>query len=230
MPNCASWVRPIAQEAPNEEETVQVMRNADRLARRMTGTHASSLGLHSAVYFYSANGRHQPTAVLAMAAFLMQLEADNRFFEFTSARATFEQFLLDHKMYVNQLTTKYGSMAKGYRQLKDYFWHVLNLFVSGNSVDQVSAELLAHDRYHALVKERPMKTKKAKAFSQDVKQWAFLSKALEKSFECHLCKARIDTKAMQLDHVVDKKSGGIGSGDNALWAHPYCNSTFKDHT
>ena len=73
----------IEQGKPNEEETLEVMRHANTLARRVTGTHPSSLGLHPAVYFYSASGRHQPTAVLAMSAMLMEFTATNSFLKFT---------------------------------------------------------------------------------------------------------------------------------------------------
>lgn len=212
---------------PDESATLNVLRTAERMARRMTGVHASSLGLHPAVYFYSASGRHQPTAVLAMAALIVDLEAASKFSDFTKVRAAFEDFLVEHKAFINQITTKYGSMAKGYRQMKDYFSYVLEGFIAGRAKEEVVSSLATHDRYHTLVKENPITTKKVKDFSQATKQFAFLRDALSKTFQCHICGARIDTKAMQLDHAIDKKAGGLGDGENAKWAHPYCNSTFK---
>lgn len=201
-------VQPIQHGKPDEQGTVQAIRDAAKLARRMTGKHASSLGLHPAVYFYSANGRHQPTAVLAMASLLVHLESGDRFNEFTRVRAKYEQFLLEHKIFVNQLTTKYGSMAKGYRQLRDYFLFVLELFMQDRSVDDVTNALQAHDRYQTLVKERPILSAQSKDFSQSLKQWAFLNEAMEKAFVCGICGARIDNKAMQLDHVQELHDGG----------------------
>jgi hypothetical protein len=220
-------VAPVTHKPADESATLRTMRLSNKLARRMTGKHPSSLGLFPAVYFYSSNGRHQPTAVLAISALLMDLESNGRLDEFTSVRARYEQFLVDHKMFVNQMVTQYGSMAKGYRQLKEYFAFVLQLVVQGKSTEAILSGLREHERYQRLVKERPTKTVKVKDFSQDLKQWAFLRDALAKSIECGICKARIDTKAMQLDHADDKQYGGVGSGDNARWAHPYCNSTFK---
>jgi hypothetical protein len=32
---------------------------------------------------------------------------------------------------------------------------------------------------------------------------------------------------MHLDHVKDKSKGGAADIDNAEWAHPFCNSTYK---
>src|SRR5439155_12804436 len=49
-------VLPIKREAADEEKTINCLRQAERLAHRITGTHPSSLGLHPAVYFYSTNG------------------------------------------------------------------------------------------------------------------------------------------------------------------------------
>lgn len=216
--------RPVS---PDEAETLKVMRNADKLARRITGTHASSLGLHPAVYFYSATGRHQPTAVLAMAALVLEMEKTNEFARFTAVRAKFEQFLIDHKSFVNQMTTKYGSMAKGYRQLKDYFAFVLSKFMEGKTPEEVAGALGAHERYHTLVKEKSIESKQPKEYSQSLKQWAFLRDALSNSMECAICKARIDHKAMTLDHAIEKSAGGAASGSNAQWTHPYCNSTYK---
>lgn len=220
-------LRLVDQAKPNELETLAVMRNADKLARRITGTHASSLGLHPAVYFYAASGRHQPTTVLAMSSLIMELFDVDEFKKFTSVRSIFEQFLLDHKMFVNQLTVKHGSMAKGYRQIKDYYHFILNCFIDNKTAEEVEVELRVHDRYQILVKEKPILTKKPKAFTQKLKQLVYLNEALAKSFKCALCGAYIDTKSMHLDHKLDKKNGGVGTADNARWLHPYCDSTYK---
>ncbi|MBL8299518.1 MAG: DUF262 domain-containing protein [Rhodanobacteraceae bacterium] len=218
----------IEKARPDESKTLAVMRSTDRLARRLSGTHASSLGLHPAVYFYAANGRHQPTAVLAVAALIQKISRTNSLNEFTRVRAKFEDFLLEHKMFVNQLTTAYGSMAKGYRQISDYMEYVLNLFISGLESDQILLNLRDHDRYQRLVKEKPVRSSKAKEFSQDLKQFVFLKQTLESSFVCSICDARVDNKAMTLDHVKEKRDGGIAIAENAKWVHPYCNSTYKD--
>ncbi len=217
----------VNQEKPNESATVAVMKNADKLSRRITGTHPSSLGLHPAVYFYAANGRHQPTAVLAIASLLMELEAKDEFLKFTSLRNRFEQFLLEHKMYVNQITLRYGSMSKGYRQLKEYYLYVLEKISEGKTAKEIEDILKEHERYQILVKEKPILTKKPKAFSQNLKQIAYITEALEKSFICSVCGARIDTKSMHLDHAQDKSEGGLGVSENARWLHPYCDSTYK---
>jgi len=222
-------VKPVEKVVPNEEATLTAMRNADKLAKRMTGTHASSLGLLPAIYFYSLSARHQPTSVLAMGALLMELDTNDGFNEFTRVRAPFEQFLVDNKPFVNQLTVRHGSMAKGYRQQKDYLLFVMNAFAEGKAAEQVLDDLRNHSTYRTLVKDPPVKTTKSKEFSGELKSWAFISNALEQAIKCDLCGARLDNKSMQLGHIVDRKDNGSGSGDNAAWEHPFCNSTYKHH-
>jgi hypothetical protein len=217
----------LPKQEVSEEATLKVLGSADRLARRLTGVHASSLGLHPAIYFYSANGRHQPTAVLATAALLVDLEDSEKLLEFTSVRRPFEDFLVEHKMFVNQLTTQHGSMAKGYRQLKDYFQFVLTQFMEGKRAEDVTLLLRDHDRYQRLVKERPITTDKPKPFSRNLKQLVILRETLSKAIECHWCHARVDSKSMHLDHVIDRDDGGLGDDANARLCHPYCDSTYK---
>jgi hypothetical protein len=225
----AREIKPVEKIVADEKSTLDVMREADALARRMTGTHSSSLGLLPAIYFYSSNLRHQPTSVLAMAALLMELETSEKLIEFTRVRAKFEQFLVDNKPFINQLTVRHGSMAKGYRQQKDYLLFVLDLFLKGMSSEAILLEMKEHASYRTLVKEEPIKTARSKSFSGELKKWAFLSNAIENAAKCDLCNARLDNKSMQLGHVKDRKDNGIGSGENAAWEHPFCNSTFKPH-
>jgi hypothetical protein len=171
-------IQPVENEKPNEANTLSVMKNTAKLARTMTGTHASSLGLHPAVYFYASNARHQPTAVLAMAFLLMEISAKNEFNIFSGVRSKFENFLIEHKIFVNQLTVRHGSMAKGYRQLKEYFRFVLEGFIEGKTAEEIEAALSTHEKYHALVKEKPILTKQPKAFSQKLKQFMVIKTAL----------------------------------------------------
>ena len=220
-----------ADNAPlDEQATVEAVRLTNKLIRRITGTNPSSLGLHPAVYFYSANGRHQPTTVLAMALLVREMEVSNEFANFTSVRNLFEEFMIEHKMFVNQLTVRHGSMVKGFRQIKDYFEFVLKAFTAGKSTQDILSELHQHDKYQILIKERPTPTVKSKEFSGKLINLKFLSDSLSKAFRCGVCGARIDNKSMNLDHVQDKSAGGIGSSENAQWTHPYCNSTHKQHT
>lgn len=217
-----------ARAKPDEAETRGVIGNAARLCRRITGTHPSSLGLHPAVYFYSANGRHQPTTVLAMAQLLVDVEKQDRFLEFTRSRKVFEGFLVHHKMYVNQLTVRHGSMVKGYAPIRDYYEFLLSQVGAGANEKGIETALRESDKYQTLVKEKPTLSKKAKPFSANAKQFKLLSDVLERAFVCNVCGARIDKKSMHLDHKQDKSRGGTADLANGQWLHPYCDSTYKN--
>jgi hypothetical protein len=225
--NKKKYLIPQGHAKPDEAPTVKTIKETERLILRITGTHPSSLGLHPGVYFYATNFRHQPTAVLAVAKLIMDLEQSNGFIEFTDYRAAFEQFLINHKMYINQLTVKHGSMVKGYLHIRDYYQFVFDRLREGKIETEIEAALAADGKYQTLVKERPTPSKKAKPFSQDAKNSKLLSDVLETAFVCTMCRARIDKKAMHLDHVKDKSKGGAADIDNAEWAHPFCNSTYK---
>jgi hypothetical protein len=217
----------IPQEPPDEAKTLECLSNAKKLTNRITGAHESSLGLHPAVYFYAVNGRHQPTAVLAIASLLMDLEKEKLFNEFTRVRKSFEDFLVEHKMYVNQMTVKHGSMTKGYRQLKDYYKFVLDGFIANKTDAEIEMLLHDHEKYQSLVKEKPILTKKPKNFSSAVKQLTVITEVLDAAPVCDLCLARKDLKATHVDHIKNRSRGGLGTADNARLLHPYCDSTYK---
>lgn len=214
---------------PEEEPTILAMKETVRLVNRITTTSPSSLGLHPAVYFYATNFRHQPTAVLAVARFVRDLVDSDRLLEFTKNRARFEEFLVSHKMYINQLTLKHGSLVKGFTKIRDYYQFILECVGLALSVAEIEEKLAANEKYQTLVKERPITSKKVKAFTQDAKNVKLLNDVLEKAFTCNLCGARIDKKSMHLDHIKGKAQGGTADLDNSQWLHPYCDSTAKAH-
>jgi len=217
----------VEQSAVDEPATLKCLKHTQELADRITGDDPSSLGLHPAVYFYSVSGRHQPTSVLAVAALIMDLEKENKFIEFTKVRAGFENFLLEHKMYVNQLTSQYGSMTKGFRPVRDYYRFVLECLWQGKSNSEIEVALNENEKYRRLVKEKPILTSQAKKFSKAVKQYLVITDSLEHASTCELCKARFDPKSTHSDHIKDRSKGGLGSGDNGRLLHPYCDSTYK---
>jgi hypothetical protein len=222
-------VKPQAHVELDENATLAYLRQADKLAKRITGKHPSSLGLLPAVYFYSLSQRHQPTSVLAMAAFIKQLDSTDKFIAFTRHRAAFEQFLAENKPFINQLTVKHGSMAKGYKQQKDYLMFVFEAIGAGKNGDQILSEMQVHPSYRALVRDVPIQTENKQDFSRGMKKYSFIANAIENAQKCDLCGARMDSKSMQLGHIKDKSQGGLANSDNAAWEHPFCNSTYKPY-
>ncbi|MFA5261205.1 MAG: DUF262 domain-containing protein, partial [Candidatus Omnitrophota bacterium] len=119
---CISNNKKAKDEIPDDVDgnlTMQYLRNTGKLVRRIASVHPSSLGLHPAVYFYSSKGRYQPTAFLAIIELMKEFEQNSSFLAFTKIRADFEDFLIKHKSFINQVTLKHGSSMKGYMPLKN---------------------------------------------------------------------------------------------------------------
>jgi hypothetical protein len=74
------------------QATLACLKACRKIVNRLSGNHASSLGLHPAVYFYSVTGRYQPTAFMAIVAMMRAFEERNYFKEFISVRRRFEEF------------------------------------------------------------------------------------------------------------------------------------------
>ena len=54
--------------------TVEVLRKCRKIAYLINANHASSLGLHPAVYFYSKTGRHKTASFFAITDFIIELD------------------------------------------------------------------------------------------------------------------------------------------------------------
>ena len=98
----------VTETVPKDDDgsgTVAFLKRVRRVAYRISGTHASSLGLHPVVYFYGATGRFQPTSFFGVVELVKKLENTDSFAEFTRVRRKFEDFLLSHK-YLSDLALR----------------------------------------------------------------------------------------------------------------------------
>lgn len=210
------------------DETIKFLNSCKAIANRMSGTHPSSLGLHPVVYFYSSSGRYQPTAFLAVVAFLQEIDSKNGFREFTKVRRAFEDFLLAHRILVNQVTVKYGSGPKGYARLKQLFGFVLGELQIGRTEGDVLDKMETHKDFSFLQPREVVASEVGKDFGTDAKSTIFLRDALKDPLRCGICGGLIHRNAISIDHVVRKADGGSGDPDNGQLTHPYCNTTVKN--
>jgi hypothetical protein len=209
-------------------ETIKFLRNTRKIINRITGLHPSSLGLHPAVYFYSATGRHQPTAFLAVVELMREFERANAFEQFISVRAKFEQFILDNKSFSNQVTVKIGSGAKGFQRLKNLYMRVFEKLKEGHDNPAI-LELLRQDKeFSFLTPDERLVEGNSSQFSRETKSATFLRDAITGAPRCNICKSLLHFNSIQIDHVVRKADGGLGILENAQLAHPFCNSTVKN--
>ena len=216
------------KEDDSGEATLKMLSACRRVVDRISGTHPSSLGLHPVVYFYSSTGRYQPTAFLATVATVRTLEASKRFREFTKVRRQFEDFLLAHRVFVNQVTVKYGSGAKGYARLQQLLEFLIGQFAEGKTVAEIIAAMAKHADFSYLQPAEKIATEAGKDFTAEAKSAVFLRDALKDPLRCAICTGLIHRNAITIDHVVRRSEGGKGATDNGQLAHPFCNTTVKN--
>jgi hypothetical protein len=230
LANDAITARSVKQLAADLDgtETLTYLQTVRRVAQRMSGTNAASLGIHPAVYVYGANGRHQPTSFLALVALVKDLEKRNQFPSFTKVRRQFEDFWLAHKHFANQLTRKFGSGIKGYERLVKLWQVIIEQLLAGKNIDEVEGVLLPDDRFSFLTLKEDARPRKGKTFSTETKSEVFMKEALGTVLTCKICRGYIHVNSITMDHIVRKQDGGLGIIDNAQLAHPYCNTGFKE--
>lgn len=209
--------------------TVRFLKSAKKVLTRITGTHPSSLGLHPVVYFYSAAGRYQPTAFLAMVSFVKWLELKNKFIEFTNIRKEFEKFCLKYKTIPNQITVKLGSTNKGgSKRLTEMYQFLYEQLSSGTTEANLPSAFATNPKFAFLGFEEQFTETENKDFSTNVKSAIFIKDALTNPVRCRICDGLIHLNSMTFDHVERKQDGGQGRDNNGQLAHPFCNTTYKN--
>ncbi|WP_112264995.1 HNH endonuclease family protein [Lentzea terrae] len=219
---------PLADDVEGDA-TLKCMRAVRKVATRVSGNLPSSLGLHPAVYFYSATGRFQPAAFLATVELIQDLEKRGKLREFTSMRARFEEFLVEYKYFLNQLVRRYGSLQKSVAPMLAMYQAILNSVHagrSGNDIVQDLKKLPALEKTIEVLTEEDRKF--GPTFSGKTKTAIYLKSALERAERCGICGARLSANSATVDHIVRKQDGGLGTPSNGQLSHPYCNSGFKE--
>jgi hypothetical protein len=206
--------------------TVKCLNSTLKVVRRITTTHASSLGLHPALYFYSDKGRYQPTALLAWIEIIKEFEATREFEKFILHRKKFEAGLIVLKQVTNQVTVKYGSSLKGYKQLKDVYLKIYALIIENDNLDTLRKDLKI--AFPFLNLESQPNAIQNPNFSRDTKSEIFLTQALNSAQQHKICSGFIHSNSMTVDHIHRKEDGGKGDATNGQLAHPFCNSTIKN--
>jgi hypothetical protein len=204
--------------------TIEFLKNFRKASSRIAGTSPGSLGLHPAVYFYSATGAYQPTAFLAAISFIQDLEALDQFPHFTKYRYSFEELLLKYKYFINQIVRHYGSGSRGLLALTRLYGYLFQGAVDGAEEAALVPTLVEDQRLSFLKPIVDFDKGTKKDFSTERKSAVFLREAIEKALRCSLCNARVHIRSISIDHVQRKREGGRAQDDNGQLAHPYCNS------
>jgi hypothetical protein len=202
--------------------------NVSNASSRIAGLKPQSLGLHPAVYFYSATGKYQPAAFLAAVRFIQELEVAKRLNLFTQHRFDFEELLVKHKYLINQIVRKFGAGQRSLNGVLRLYRHIFEGVQSGKDEASIIPTIVEEETMAFLKPIVDFDKGTNREFTTERKSAVFLAEALKTSLRCGECRARLHRNSINFDHIVDKKHGGLGSEDNAALTHPYCNGTYKE--
>lgn len=200
--------------------------------RTILSNHASSIGLHPAVYFYSWTGKQQPILFLVMAKLIVGLDRSKRLVEFTDVRKGFESFLMENRTLLNQVVRKFGTKDSGTGHLLDFYDRILTMIGKGESSSAIVNSLVNDPKYSYLQPgESPYTGVSPTKFSAQVKSGAVMRELLPTAPRCGICGGLVPSQSISVDHIDRKQDGGSSQADNAQVTHPYCNTGYKEkHT
>ncbi|MFI0233516.1 DUF262 domain-containing protein [Streptomyces sp. NPDC017086] len=214
---------------PDGTTTLEFMRATKKAASKIAGNSPASLGLHPAVYFYSATGRFQPAAFLAAVAFTQELVEKRRLVKYTDLRAKFEDFLVEYKHFLNQIVQSYGSLQRSVPPILEMYKVLLDSLAEGLEDEAIIERMRANSNPRLPVKVITEDDRKhGRNFSSDTKNAIVLKATLDSSPVCQICNARLHLRSMTIDHKIRKEDGGNGAAENGQLTHPYCNSGYKE--
>jgi hypothetical protein len=211
-------------EDPNGERTIQYLVNTRAMVWRLCSNHASSLGLHPALYFYSRLGAFQPIMLLSF-ALLFEASSTDDFRGFTRVRSEIERFMLSHRG-VAEAAHRLGAGGRGRPRMVAFFNKLVSDFTKGKTQDQVHRSLLRNRDLSFLIADSRSNPGSADGrFTRETKNAAYLREALPKAPTCPTCGGLLSHNGMQVGHKRHRRDGGPGNAGNAQMQHPFCNST-----
>lgn len=214
----------------NGENTVNFLKNTRKIAWRINSVHASSLGLHPIIYFYSKEGKYLTASFHAVTNLILELIRKNKLKEFIRAREEFEKFIVNYNYVTQQIMRKYRSSILGRPHISRFYLSIIEKINEGLNYNEAIKKVIENEdfRYIVLAGDNKDIEYARKNFDRESKSAVFIQDALENGIKCHICKGFIHRNSMTIDHIIRKADGGKGQVDNGQLAHPYCNSTFKN--
>ena len=220
---------PLASDDTNGERTIEVLKKVRKIVFSINSNHASSLGLHPAVYFYSQEGRYKSSAFLAMIDFVAKLVDQNRLNEFIRMRAKFERFTLEYDYLAQQINRKHRTAQRSHPFVSRFYANVLAGLGKSESDDRIIKKMQATEDFNYITtqKQQPRRGRAGEKFSREDKSAIFLRDVLQGAPKCKICLGYIHRNAISIDHATRRADGGTSDTENGQLAHPYCNTGFK---
>jgi hypothetical protein len=211
------------------QRTIEYLNRARRVMHLICGNHASSIGVHPAIYCYSWTGKQQPILFLAIASVIIDFERTKKLDEFIKIRAALEMFLLEHRALLNQIIRKFGTKASGAKHLRSFYNKVIAELRAGVPTENLVDRLREDHTYSYLqAEESPYEGVSPTKFSTQVKSGFLMGQLLLSAPRCKICNGFVPSQSVSTDHVIRAEDGGSSAVDNAQLTHPYCNTGYKE--
>jgi len=209
------------------DRTIAVLNGGLKIARRITGNSAESLGLHPIVYFTNEKGKHSRFLFLGMCALVAEKLRNNDkawFKKFTQARAKVEKFLLENKSVIGVVLQNLGKKTRT-PKMAEMFDYLVSETLAGHELEPANIFKLmglSGKIYDLTIQQRPVH------FTEDVKSQIFLRDGIARIQTCPICGGYLDvSKSVSYDHITRVREGGLGTAENGQMVHPYCNTAMK---
>jgi len=219
------------------QETLSVLEKTFKLVNWITGNDKGSLGLHPAVYFYSATGRHVNPMFLGTAFVIAKKLRfnDKEFFKkFTSIRFNLEQSIIKNKPLIAALVNRAGHKRRTifyselFEAMIDFLLEVKKKVTNMDSYFLEEKDILSLSHFDGSILSGSSLAGSTK-ISDDTKNAVFIDTALASSISCPICKGYLDpSKSVSYDHIKRIQDGGKGKASNTQLTHPYCNMAVKN--
>jgi hypothetical protein len=213
-----------------QQKTIAYLKTILRLSETALSDESHSLGLHPAVYCYTSTGKFQPAAFFAEMQFIQQIIATKQTLqEFTKARAKFEDFLVEHKYFLNQLIHKLGSRTRGLPRISKLYSMALKCVEEGKSSAEIKDTILKDKDFSQLSEYASRHIPGAPGdFKATAKAAVRLREILETAKRCPECRARMHSYGTTIDHDIREEDGGLSDSSNGQSMHPFCNTGAKE--
>lgn len=196
------------------------------------GEHNSgSLGLDPAVYSYGATGKFHPGAFIASLKLAQELKSQNKLKAFTKVRKRFEEFLVRHNFFINQIGHSKGSRTRPVEATLQMHRIIIGCLQSAVYDEKKIVRKLKRDKSLEELKDVtniPQDNTHQKKFSKAVQQAAVIRSTLDTRERCKVCGSRLPPACRSKDHKQRQEEGGLGTLANLQFTHPYCQTGYKE--
>ena len=192
---------------------------------------SGSLGLDQAVYSYGASGKFHPGAFLASLRLAQELESQGKLKEFTKVRKNFEEFLVRHKFFINQIGHSKGSRTRPVESMLQMHRIIIGCLQDHVRDDKKIVRKLKRDPKLEELKDVtniPKNDTRKRRFSKSVQNAGVIRSTLETRERCNVCGSRLPPACRSKDHIQRQEDMGTGTLDNLQFTHPYCNTGYKE--